>query len=60
MLYAKNVVAIDFIDEQSGTMIRIHIPSKFVYGEVLLPDEANVSENFTVPLRNVTQSCWEQ
>ena len=29
ILYAWNVFAIDFIDEQPGTIIRIHIPSKF-------------------------------
>ena len=30
------------------------------HGEVLPPDEANVSEDFTVPLRYFTQSCWAQ
>ena len=29
IFYAWNVFAKDFIDEQPGTMIRIHIPSKF-------------------------------
>ena len=29
IFYAWNVFAIDFIDEQPGTIIRIHIPSKF-------------------------------
>ena len=30
------------------------------HGEVLPPDEANVSEDFTVFLRYFTQSCWAQ
>ena len=30
------------------------------HGEVLPPDEANVSEDFTVSLRYFTQSCWAQ
>ena len=30
------------------------------HGEVLPPDEANVSEDCTVPLRYFTQSCWAQ
>ena len=30
------------------------------HGEVLPPDEANVSENFTVTLCYFTQSCWAQ
>ena len=44
----KIYILIDFIDEQSCTIIRIHIPSKFLlcglaHGEVLPLDEANVS-----------------
>ena len=30
------------------------------HAEVLPLDEANVSEDFTVPLRYFTQSCWAE
>ena len=30
------------------------------HGEVLPPDESDVSQDFTVPLRHFPQSCWAQ
>ena len=61
IFYAWNVFAIDFIDEQPGTdthSIKILLCG-LADDEVLPPDEANVSEDFTVPLRYFTISCWQ-
>ena len=60
ILKAWNVFAIDFIDEQPGTMIRIHIPSKFCCVGLRTVKFCHPMRQAWVKTSHFTQSCWPQ